>query len=406
MEQVYFQEYEYKNRENRIRINYLRDSEERLNPWEITNFISRVTTYMYKIEMLNTIALAINQGVERKNIFVLDKAYKLNGNYKYFSTVNLDTLDLNKIYAIGMPHSMEPNQDLAEIKFLFEILYKLNQVLYQYGKRRINKWDRLDAYQIMRREDFLSVIDYLSEKTKCKLDDQDYLKAGKKIETECTKIKKKYNAYLSDQLFFERVTAKLENKNVEAMTDTEREIEENYFKKFYEYLFILPRPVVGIYYKSSNEMQILCADHFDCSVNHNTKIDLKSITQNSPIMAEIEAGCEILALKKEEERKKELHALEKRKAELEIAKKEKENALLDQEAVKNELDILNKTIELKTRLDAMAATEENKGLKRVCTSYAKQQLSSVYHKVQNGYDEVLHTNHFNEHTNTIIDMRV
>lgn len=79
-----FNEYEYKNNNQRIRVRFLRNSEERLNPWEITNFVSRVSTYMYKIEMLNTIALAINQGIEKKNIFVLDRAYKLNGNYKDF----------------------------------------------------------------------------------------------------------------------------------------------------------------------------------------------------------------------------------------------------------------------------------------------------------------------------------
>ncbi len=44
-----FDEYEYKNNNQRIRISFLRDTEERLNPWEITNFVSRVSTYMYKI---------------------------------------------------------------------------------------------------------------------------------------------------------------------------------------------------------------------------------------------------------------------------------------------------------------------------------------------------------------------
>lgn len=87
-----FDEYEYKNNNQRIRIRFSRDSEERLNPWEITNFVSRVSTYMYKIEILNTIALAINHGIEKKNIFVLDKAYKLNGKYKDFSEIDLNTL--------------------------------------------------------------------------------------------------------------------------------------------------------------------------------------------------------------------------------------------------------------------------------------------------------------------------
>lgn len=40
----HFDEYEFKNIYERIRIKFMRDSAERLNPWEITNFVSRVST--------------------------------------------------------------------------------------------------------------------------------------------------------------------------------------------------------------------------------------------------------------------------------------------------------------------------------------------------------------------------
>lgn len=45
-----FDEYEFKDISKRVKITYRRDSDERLNPWEITNFVSRVTTCIYKIE--------------------------------------------------------------------------------------------------------------------------------------------------------------------------------------------------------------------------------------------------------------------------------------------------------------------------------------------------------------------
>ena len=92
--------------------------------------------------------------------------------------------------------------------------------------------------------------------------------------------------------------------------------------------------------------------------------------------------------------------------ELEIAKLEKENKLMEQEEVKNELDMLNKSIELKTRLDSMAETEENLGIKSMASSYANRQLCMVYNKVQNGYKEVLKTNKFIEASDSIIDMKV
>lgn len=64
-----------------------------------------------------------------------------------------------------------------------------------------------------------------------------------------------------------------------------------------------------------NLFKILCADHFDNSIDKYTKIDLKSITQNSPLMAGIEAGYSIYALHKDQKRKQELHALEIRNTE-------------------------------------------------------------------------------------------
>lgn len=400
-----FDEYEYKNNNQRIRIRFSRDSEERLNPWEITNFVSRVSTYMYKIEILNTIALAINHGIEKKNIFVLDKAYKLNGKYKDFSEIDLNTLAINSVYAIGKPVSMEPNRDLVEIKYLFESLYGVNKILYRYAKKRITKEDRLEAYNVLKQKGFLFVLNFIIDKAKNKVDDEERLNVSKNVENECSKILKKYQEYLTDKERFDDIEAKLEKSNDEELTESEKRVEKNYYKKFYEHIFVLPRPVVGIYYKEENKFSILCGDHFDSNINKNTKIDLKRITQNSPIMAEIESGCQILALRKEEKRKEELHELEKRKMELEIAKLEKENKLLEQEEVKNELDMLNKSIELKTRLDSMAETEENAGVKSMASSYANRQLCMVYNKVQNGYKEVLKTNKFIEASDSIIDMK-
>ena len=401
-----FDEYEYKKYNQRIRVKFLRDSEERLNPWEITNFVSRVSTYMYKIEILNTIALAINQGVEKKNIFVLDKAYKLNGKYQNFSEIDLNTLAINSVYAIGKPVSMEPNQDLAEIKYLFEILYRVNKILYRFAKKRITKEDRLDAYKVLSQNGFLFALNFIAEKAKDKVDDEDRLSVNKKVQNECSKVLKKYQEYLSDKEHFDDMEMKLEKSNEEELSEFEKGVEKKYYKKFYEHVFALPRPVVGIYYKEENKFIILCGDHFDSNLSKNSKIDLKSITQNSPIMGEIEAGCQILALRKDEKRKEEIHELQKRKLELEIAKLEKENKLIEQEEVKNELDMLNKSIELKTRLDAMAETEENMGIKSMASSYANRQLCLVYNKVRNGYSEVLKTNKFIEVSDSIIDMKV
>lgn len=105
---------------------------------------------------------------------------------------------------------MDPNQDLIEIKYLFEILYKVNKILYRLGRNRINKWNRLDAYKVMRQEGFFQALTFVKEKAKSKIDDENFLRASRSIENECEKICKMYQDYLSDQRYFQNIEEKLE----------------------------------------------------------------------------------------------------------------------------------------------------------------------------------------------------
>ena len=212
---------------------------------------------MQSYAALNTIALAINQGIEKKDIFVLDKAYKLNGKYKDFSEIDLNTLAINSVYAIGKPVSMEPNQDLVEIKYLFESLHKVNKILYRFAKKRITKEDRLEAYNVLKQKGFLFVLNFIIDKAKNKVEDEERLNVIKNVENECSKVLKKYQEYLADKEHFDDIEAKLEKSNDEELTESEKRVEKNYYKKFYEHIFVLPRPVVGIYYKKENKNRYL-----------------------------------------------------------------------------------------------------------------------------------------------------
>jgi len=234
---------------------------------------------------------------------------------------------------------MEPNDDLVDIMYLFEILQNINKIMYRYGKKRITAQDRLDAYCYMKKNGFSEVVNYIVDIAKSKFELDKVLEIQKQINIVCRKLKEKYQGYISEKNSFEYIKRKLESKNLEEFSDLEKKIVNTYYKKFYDYLVKLPRPVVGIYYKEDNLFKILCTDHFDNTIDKHTKIDLKSITQNSPIMAEIEAGYSIYTLHKDQKRKEELHDLEKIKYELEIQNLESDLELKEQEKIKNELDI-------------------------------------------------------------------
>lgn len=419
-----FNEYEYKNTKTRVKITYERAAERRMNPWEISNFVNRITTHMYKIEVLNTIAAAVNNGVQKKNIFVLDRAYRLNEDYTGCARLDLGTAALNKVYAMGKPEGMEPNEDLITLNLLFGLLYDANQLLRANRAWQISGWHRMDIYRCLTEQGFWEAVKYTVGMAEESLWEENDVKGREKTREKLGAMRRKaeeeYERYLVDRRYFTAVEEKLNTKADGRFSEREDEIVSRYYKKFYRTVADFARPIVGIYDEERRTMQLLCADHFDAAMNKHTGIDLRSITQNSPIMGEFEAGCQILALKAEEKRKKELFELEKKNALLtqENLRLERENLLLQREKLRREiniakneevrtgLDATSSALEVRRRANALADDEENRGIKSIAESYAAQQLKDVYTKVQKGYSDTLYKNGFRETQMRFIDMKV
>ena len=400
-----FKEYEFKEIQKRIRIKYIRESNVNLNPWEITNFVSRISSCFYKLELLNTIAIAINQGVVLNRIFIMDREYKLNTKYAGLSCIDLNMLGINKIYSVGKPISLTPDKSIYQIRFLFEYLYDLNRILYRAGKRRITGRDRAEAFDFLIQKGLIAA---LEEIEKTALDKMTFDAAQKEVDElrkEKTKIEKKYLNYIEDERNCPALESRL-NLNEKMIREDEEQLVRKYYHAFFDYFTKLQRPVVGIYNPETRQIQILCADYFDYTINYNTYIDLKSITHNSPIMSEIEAGFSIAAMHKAEKRAEELHVLEKKKYELEIRNLQMDYTLKQQEAVKNTLDIYARKIEIQRELNRMADRQEADGISGLDDSYSSEKLLQTFEKVRKGYSEVLRTNQFVEQDKSIVDLKI
>ncbi len=418
-----FNEYERKNTNVRVRITYERTSQKRMNPWEISSFISKITTYMYKVEVINTIAAAISSGVEKKNIFVLDRAYRLNEDYTGCASLDLNTAAFNKVYLMGKPEGMEPNEDLITLKLLLGLIYDANQLLRANRARQLSGWHRMDIYRCLTEQGFWEAVKYTTDMMEESLWYQDDIKGREKnrekIDLMRRRAKEEFERYLADRQYFAVVEEKLNTKGGERLSERETEIVSRYYKKFYQTVADSVRPIVGIYDEERRVMQLLCADHFDAALNRHTRIDLKRITQNSPILGEVEAGCQILALGEEEKRKKELFELEKKNALLtqENLRLEHENLLLQREKLRREiniakneeirssLDVKSSALEVRRRANELADDAEKHGIKSIEDSYAAQQLGDIYGKVQKGYSNTLYKNKFQETQISFIDVK-
>ena len=120
--------------------------------------------------------------------------------------------------------------------------------------------------------------------------------------------------------------------------------------------------------QQSSKARVLCRTQLNKKAKDRTTFTLRSVIQNSPIQMLVQSGISILTAIKDEERKKELHAIE-----LELKKAEIKKAKTDAEI--SHIKLLTAQIEL---MEQIAHFEQNPNythISRITTPYLKQQLS-------------------------------
>ena len=87
-----------------------------MSNWQITKTLNTMTMVNNKFVILSTINNLINEGVDKKDIFVTDKSFFISTNYRtYFENGNEfwgQQKDIVKMYSLGRLISMEPNEDI------------------------------------------------------------------------------------------------------------------------------------------------------------------------------------------------------------------------------------------------------------------------------------------------------
>lgn len=245
-----------------------------MSNWQITHTVNTITTVNNKFDILKRLNEFINQGINRKNIFIMDKSYLFNTNYKtYFDNEIIlegqaENIDIDKICNMGKLFSMECNEDIKNINILFEVNKKMSSVLNYNMKCRLNKKYLVMAYTALFESDILTAIDILCEGAKEQISDifdrriDPDISLMQKVVTECEKVK-------NDK----RIFSKFE------------QIKGEYEQKFEYYFNSCARPIVGIYDETSHNFLIVNADQiYQSGEEAKGQIRLKSITKNSPVL--------------------------------------------------------------------------------------------------------------------------
>lgn len=282
--------------------------------WEINQITHSCNTTYYKNELLNSIKSLIENGVDPKNIFVLNASVKIGHTYDSIKDKKLNLKnerDLINFYSMGSPIPLIPNDFSLKMFHIFELyrfFYK------EYSSLNLNMPKRKKViYQIFDQLDFFSEFNtlrnYLYEEIKKNnLDILDQVKNNsevEKIRTEISKLFKKFDYKFRD--FDEKI------KNINKANDFYREytsiddeeklnLKENISAKIYSSLFSETfnnhdRPIVGVYNSSDYNVEILCTDLI--SVKNFTEdnyrfFETKQISQNSPLLLMISVGIGFL----------------------------------------------------------------------------------------------------------------
>ena len=261
-------------KENRCNIDIRSNEKNNMSNWQITYTVDTLTMVNNKFDVLDKINALINQGVDKRNIFVTDKSFLISTNYKtYFengNVINNDGTAIIKAANIGKIITMEYNSDISHINALFEYYKKVSSLINQTHKLRLKSLYLSVAYDTLRYSDIDKAFEVLRDgaiEQVIEIYDRYLNPDYQKRETLIQKIKEVH----------EKEIPKILKKNDESAKKC---------RKKFEYCFErFDRPIVGGYCPVPRSFEILNFDQMykngEESIN---RIKLCSISKNSPVL--------------------------------------------------------------------------------------------------------------------------
>lgn len=364
---------------NRIEVKFQSTDEKPLSGFQLPEFMNNLSKYYYKLDLINEISRYINEGSEVKNIFIISDSFEVNNQYKHLrkcKDINLDKpIDVEKLYNLGKPISMFPNDKFIRINLVF----KLYEKIYTYFNK--NKIDKLPKKYLSTyiNSDFNDTLNKIENDCNIIINNQlseedDILDKTNQIKKYIKEVDGEYKAYLTDSQrinMFEDLISKTESEITEEQKIEYRDIEKKYFRKFFRYLKTLDRPIVGIYDESSNSINILKSEYMFNDRESESFLDYKDYSHNSPFIITLVAGFALVEI---------VYIVWKSlKENKTIISKEEENETLEEENRK----------EINDMLEEIANSDELNQNKNVKNNYVKEKLSIVKEKTQKSSKNVL-----------------
>lgn len=245
-----------------------------MSNWQITHTLDTLTSVNNKFDVLDKMNQIINQGTDKKNIFITDKSFLISMNYKtYFENgriIGNSGSGIVKAANIGKIITMEYNLEISHINCLFEFYKKISSLIIRNHRCRVRSCFLSNAYSTLRQKSVDQACIVLRDgaiqqvmEIYDRYIEPDYVKRDDLIQ----KIKAMY----------EKELPKIKRKNEENALKS---------KKKFEYCFErFDRPIVGVYHPEEMTFEIINADQMYKNGEESAKqIKLRNISKNSPVL--------------------------------------------------------------------------------------------------------------------------
>jgi len=298
-----FKENENKTFDIQLQVKMIRDKDDLLSPWQISNFVSTISSHYYKNEILNTISLALKEGISPENIFIFDSSFSLYNTYSDLDVIDLEDVNgVKDYYHLGNTISLFPNELLIKFNIVFGYFRKVNEILGRYNLNRINKDILIHLYNDVRNNK--SITEKLSEINNFALEiagsskekDFNINQLQNSMNNSLQRHLRNYEEFQKDQVNIELVIEEIKENILDSFEHNEKynHLEKKYFSAFFNKLHDLKRPVVAIYYDEERKIQILCDSFINTSKRDSKFLDIKQISHNSPYLICFYIGVSIV----------------------------------------------------------------------------------------------------------------
>jgi hypothetical protein len=392
----------YKDLEKRVGLKLVREPSNPMSPWGFSHLISTISTSYYKIELIDSIKTAINNKISPENIFILSGSFKLYESYRDLNSFSLNT-NLTKLYYIGDPVSIFPNKDLFTLNLLFKFFRRIKRLFALKGGGLFTIDHLKDSYEELKKKDVGHAIDNLVGKAKQQYRekyrekiikqetvadfDLDVDKLKKAIISEYKKfsgVDENYGfAYVAECL---KENEEIVREDKQANENEKKRVMDEYYLNFFKRFSRIARPVIGIYHKENEQVEILCRNNFHSRVDNKVFLDIKEVSHKSPLVIDMTAlvslGFLVLTHLTIIKQQKELHELTKSQQE-ELHKLKKK--YLDEEFKwKRELGDIEQLIQLEGFFED--------SLRKMKNHFIKSELKALYEKIKDRADRNMANN--------------